>query len=148
MRYGFINATRTKDGFYDDIILTSTKTEIGLWDWFNWDHRAKWEAYETIEPYNKKLGIQPNDLVISLPDPSVGASLYLMNQKGWNEFEFRDGNYLEQDRIADKIKLGAKYLFIADSSLITNQFISPYTKHKLGQYKDIVIFDLRPYLKF
>jgi hypothetical protein len=125
-----------------EIVLTSTKTETGLWSWFCWEHGTKWQAYETIESYNRKLGIQQDDRVISIPDPSVCTSLYLMNQKGWNEFS---GNFFEQDGIADKLKKGAKYLFLNDTTKINNPFIKPYTKYKIGQYKNIAVFDLRPY---
>ena len=123
-----------------NIVLTSTNTEVGLWDWFNWDRQTKWKAYETIESHNRSLGIRPNDLVVSIPDPSVCVSLYLMNQKGWNEF---NGNFFGQDGIEAKIKLGAKYLFLNDTNLCHNPFIEPYTKYKIGQYQNIAIYDLK-----
>ena len=127
-----------------DIVLTSTKLEKGFWDWYTWDYRNRWEAFEDIEMYNRKLGIHANDFVITLPDESVCISLYLMNQRGWNGY----GNlFRERDEIKNKIDLGAKYLFISDSTLIANPFIGPYTTHKIGQYKNISVFDLRLFAK-
>lgn len=143
MRYGLVKG-KSGEGFWQEVILTSTKTEIGFWDWYNMDHWAKWEAYQTIEPYNRTLGIQQNDLVISIPDESVCVSLYLMNQKGWTDY---GSKFFEQGGIDERLKLGANYLFVNDTTHVNNIFIKPYTEHKIGQYKNIAVFDLRPYNK-
>lgn len=123
-----------------DVVITSTKTEIGLWDWFNWDHRTNWQAYETIEPFNRRLGIQENDLVISIPDESICISLYLMNQRGWTKF----GNHFEnKDVIEKKIKQGAKYLFVRDSTEINKEALKQFLQNKIGQYRNISIYKLK-----
>ncbi len=64
-----------------------------------------------------------------------------MNQKGWNEY----GNkYLERDDIKEKISLGAKYLFLSDTTLAKNSFVKPYTQNKIGQYKNVAVYSLHP----
>lgn len=125
-----------------DPVYTSTNLEAGFWSWFAWDHNQKWKAYETIESYNRKLGIHSDDLVISVPDESICISLYLMNQKGWTKF----GNHFDEPgAIEKKIQLGAKYLLVGDSTLNTNTFIQPYLQNKIGQYRNISIYDLRSF---
>lgn len=132
MRYG-IKTTQTP--------FMETRAEIGLWNWYSWNYNCTGKAYETIEPYNRKLGIKPDDKVISFPDESLCISLYLMNQKGWNEY----GNkYLERDDIKEKISLGAKYLFLSDTTLAKNSFVKPYTQNKIGQYKNVAVYSLHP----
>jgi hypothetical protein len=124
--------------------LGATKTEIGYWNWHHWYQGNHWKAYQTIESYDRKLGITPDDPVISIPDESICATLYLMNQKGWTEF---GNNFSERDIIADKLKCNAKYLFINDTLYLNNSFIKPYTEHKIGQYENVAIYDLKSYVQ-
>ncbi|MBI3500549.1 MAG: glycosyltransferase family 39 protein [Bacteroidetes bacterium] len=137
------NNVRLRNGIgAGELVLTSTNLEKGFWDWYSWDHNTRRKAYETIESYNREIGIMQNDLVISLPDESVCITLYLMNQRGWNEYgDFR----FENPGIKNKIDLGAKYLFVGDSTLLTHPNIQPFTQHKIGQYENISVYDLRAY---
>lgn len=122
------------------IPIFSTKQEIGYWNWTYQDYKTHKRALETIEDFNRKLGIKAEDKVVSFPDESICITLYLMNQKGWNGY----GNeYRERDDIKEKISLGAKYLFLLDTTLVRNPFIEPYTKKKIGQYMNVGIYDLR-----
>mgnify|MGYP000092786705 CR=1 FL=1 len=82
-----------------EIPFMATKTEIELRKWFSWNYGNTMKAYETIEPYNRKLGIMLDDAVIAVPDPSVCITLYLMNQKGWNDY---GGHIYNQDDIKNK----------------------------------------------
>jgi hypothetical protein len=131
MRYG-ISATK--------VPLLTTRAEIEFWSWFDWNYNNTIKPFETIESYNRSLGITPDDPVISLPDQSICITLYLMNQKGWTEF---GNHFYEKDDIAEKIRMGAKYLILNDTTHVSNQYINPYTKKKMGQYLNIAIYDLR-----
>ncbi|MBL0047324.1 MAG: glycosyltransferase family 39 protein [Bacteroidetes bacterium] len=62
-----------------------SKNEIALLQWAKFDFHQHTEQLREISPYLRSLGIQPNDLVISLPDYSFDISLYFMNQKGWTQ---------------------------------------------------------------
>lgn len=132
MRYG-IKTT--------EIPYMATKGEIELYKWFVWNYGNTVKPFETMETYNRSLGISADDPVISLPDPSVCISLYLMNQRGWTDF----GNqFYQKDEIAEKIKIGAKYLILNDTSHARNPFINPYTTNKIGQYKNVAVYALQP----
>lgn len=133
MRFGIIN-----DG------LTTHKHERDEWDWFNWNYRAVWEALETIEPYNRSLGIKKEDLVICIPDQTPCASLYLMNQRGWTSY-FADSLCFDERAIKEKINEGAKYLFVRDSSGINAESLKQFLQNKIGQYRNISIYDLRSF---
>ena len=133
MRY---NISTTK------IPYLSTKAEMDMWNWFHWNYSNTLKPLETMEVYNRSIGITDNDPVISIPDQSICITLYLMNQKGWTDY---GNHFYEQDDIAEKIKMGAKYLILNDSTHASNPFINAYTKHKIGQHKNIQIYDLREF---
>lgn len=131
MRYGITTS---------DVPLMSTKSEMELWKWYDWNYDNTYKALETMEPYMRSLGISADDAVISIPDPSICITLYLMNQKGWTDY---GSDFYNEDGIAKKIKIGAKYLILNDTSYASKPSISPYTKNKIGQYKNVFIYDLR-----
>ena len=109
--------------------------------WMNERHLQHFQALETITPYLRSLGIERTDKVISIPDISFNITLYLMDQKGWTDYG--DINLNRSEKIAKKIKLGAEYLIINDSTIYKEDNIQPYIKNKIGSYKNIDIYDLR-----
>ena len=94
--------------------------------------------YYEVEPYLRSIGLQPNDLVVSVPDPSPNMSLYLMNQIGFTEC------YNSQDYNVNHFIFGekAKYLIISDSNYIHNPLYQPFCKpeNKVGQFNSISIY--------
>jgi hypothetical protein len=104
-------------------------------------HLQHFQALETITPYLRSLGIERTDKVISIPDISFNITLYLMDQKGWTDYG--DVNLNRSEKIAKKIKSGAEYLIINDSTIYKKDNIQPYIKNKIGSYKNIDIYDLR-----
>ncbi|HOY30952.1 MAG TPA: hypothetical protein PKW80_03645 [Bacteroidales bacterium] len=107
-----------------------------IWDYFN-----RFKAYQTITPYIRSLGMNRDDLVVSIPDISPNVSLSLMDQKGFTSLYYND--MPEGERIRLFISSGAKYLFINDPELYKNPEIAYFTTKKIGQYHNIGIFDLR-----
>lgn len=105
--------------------------------WMNWDYKKHMQAYETVTPYLDSLGIEKDDKVISLPDPSINISLYLMNRKGWTGYTARDGENLRKS-----IEKGAEYLIINDESFLEKPHIKPYVTNKIGEYKNLLIYRL------
>jgi hypothetical protein len=68
-----------------------------------------------------------------------------MNQRGYNNFI---NKLSDSTAIVDRINLGAKYLFVSDSSVFTWPHIQSFLKYPLGNYKNsISIFNLQPYFK-
>ena len=126
----------------EKILPITFKSEIAFWDYIRWGVNTN---FYTIENFNRNLGIKSGDLVISLPDNSINISLYLMNQKGYNNFVDK---LHDSTAIADRINLGAKYLFISDSSVYNNIHVLPFLKFPLGSYNNsISVFNLQPYKK-
>jgi hypothetical protein len=91
-----------------------------------------------IEPYLRSIGIKPTDKVISVPDASPNISLNAMNQYGYTEI-FNDDNY--------NIKIfkaqGAAFLIVNDTSYLKKPLYQPFIQKKIGEYKGIMVFDIR-----
>ncbi len=111
---------------------------------YNVMHKKCFSGFIGMEKYNReKLGIEFSDLVICIPDPSNNISLYLMNQPGWTEYGA--GHLKGANRIDYLIEKGAKFLFISDPNILNNEqydYLIPYMKNKIGQYKNVAVFDL------
>jgi len=107
--------------------------------WMNEWYKEKLEAVGEIEPLLDKWGVGKNDLVISIPDNSINATLYLMNRKGFTSY----GNDFSKPETFDHfIQVGAKYLIINDSTLSKSETISRFTSNPVGHYRNVSVFDL------
>ena len=91
-----------------------------------------------IEPYLRSLGIKTTDKVVSVPDNSPNISLNAMNQYGYTEI-FNSDSY----NIHTFKEQGVAYLIINDSNYLKKPLYEPFTKKKIGEYKGIMIFDIR-----
>ncbi|MEN8223856.1 MAG: glycosyltransferase family 39 protein [Bacteroidota bacterium] len=106
--------------------------------------RHKFYGLVGIEEVNRNLGIQPRDLVISIPDKSINISLYLMNQPGFTDFGFNAKK--GAGRMEFFISKGAKYLIVSDSTIYEDtsyQYLRPYLAKRIGEFKNIDIYDIR-----
>lgn len=121
------------------------KKDTDYWNWWYWHYSEHLQAFETITPYLRSVGIEPNDKVIVTTDPSPNSMLYLMGQKGFSDF-FMGGTPLYQ-RIKRCTELEAKYLIISDTEVYKNDSITPYLEYKIGAYKNIDIYDLKQFQK-
>jgi hypothetical protein len=98
------------------------------------------QALTEIEPAFQEWGIGPEDKVISIPDFTFNGSLYYMNRKGYTEY----GSNLEsEDGFYNRIEQGAKYLVVNDSTILANDYMHPFTEKKVGEYKNILVFDIQ-----
>jgi hypothetical protein len=86
--------------------------------------------------------IAPDDKVISLPDETPNGTLYALNRSGWSNYGFLNST-LDSARINDFIDRGAKYLIIAEDSLLNNSILRSYTKKEVGSYKNVHIYNLK-----
>lgn len=97
--------------------------------------------FREVENILRRNGIERDDLVISLPDPSFNSSLYAMDQKGWSGFkEF----LMDSVKVKEKIVVGASVLIITDT-LANDPHIIPFTKKPLAEHDGLLIYDLRDY---
>ncbi|MCF8367132.1 MAG: glycosyltransferase family 39 protein [Bacteroidales bacterium] len=106
--------------------------------WQNQDYVMEKSKFRALPDYLKSIGVKPDDKVISLPDPSVNVSLYLMNQKGWTNFNVKGQSQL----LEEKIEMGAKYLIISDPAILQSREIASFTNQKIGAFQGIQIFRL------
>jgi len=130
-----------------NIQYTHTKIDLRYNSWMN-DYEQT-EAFYSITPVLRTLGIKPTDKVISIPDMSH-ASLYLMNQPGWTEYtdqHFNSGEktHYNQDRngVLNSVKNGAKYLILLNmDQLYQKPYLQEFSTHLIGSYHGALIFDL------
>jgi len=112
-----------------------------FWNWFHWDYNQTLKSYESVTPYLRSIGLKRDDKVISIPDQSINITLYFMDQKGFTDFGYSE---LEgAARMKKFVEMGAKYLIINDKTLLDKDYMKPYLKTKIGEYKNILIYDLR-----
>lgn len=111
-------------------------------NWISWSDYCGtyFNAFHTITPYLRSLGISRDDLVYSTPDGTINVSLYLMDQKGFSDFYI--GDIPEDKRIETVKSLGVRYLVINDTTICRKPFLHPYLQHKVGSYKNVEIYDL------
>jgi len=110
--------------------------------WMNDGFVNHYSALCEIEPLLEQLKIEKNDRVISIPDPSITASLYYMNRPGFTDF---GTDFNKEEQFRKRINQGAKYMIINDTTIIDRPIVKAFAQHLLGQYRNVKIFDLRPY---
>lgn len=95
------------------------------------------KPFYTITPYLRSIGVEREDLVVSLPDFTPNVSLYLMNNQGYTEAFFGKDYPIEKF-----IEKGVKYLILNDSSYLAKENLRPYIQQQIGHYQGVLIFDL------
>ena len=111
-----------------------------------WDIVQYWDMKDffKIEAYNRSIGIGVDELVICPDDLTVGASLYLMHQRGWVKF----GQEFEtSEEMRGLIARGAAYLFVVKPEWLQTPHMQEFYAHPMGRFGDIRVFDLRPLRK-
>jgi hypothetical protein len=63
-----------------------------------------------------------------------------MNRKGYTQF---GSDFSKEEGFYNRINNGAKYLVINDTTIIHNPEIQPFIINKLGEFKNIWVYDLR-----
>jgi hypothetical protein len=105
-------------------------------DWFD----SRYMALHSITPYLRQLGIQRTDRVFSIPDNSINITLYMMDQKGLDDFYYGEVPY--DKRIPMVKELGCKYIIINNTYICNDPGLAPYLKHQIGTYKNVNIYKL------
>ncbi len=91
-----------------------------------------------VEPYLRKIGVKPTDIVLSVPDGSPNISLVAYGNPGYSSDLFGKGTYSVQFCKEH----GAKYMIVANGTAIHEPAYEPFTKKLIGRYKDIYIYDI------
>jgi hypothetical protein len=108
--------------------------------WMNEMYNRNFKALIEIQPVFREWGVQKNDKVISIPDFTINGSLYFMNRKGYTDFA---NDFSKAEAFYNCMDQGAKYLVVNDSTILKNEVIQPFLVDKLGEYKNISVYDLR-----
>lgn len=141
--------TRTKyfsNDVFSNECLNFNKVDGAFYNWFHWEYNRTLRACETAEPYLRSIGIKPSDKIISMPDQSPNISLSLLDQPGFSDISCN--NPLGEQCVAGFIERGAKYLVINDAHIYDQRpYLEKYKTHKIGEYKNIEIFDLSSFKK-
>lgn len=127
-----------------NVIQCEKKLKARFTGWMNEWHEIYGKTAGELEPVLRKAGIDPEDLVISIPDLTINATLYLINQRGYTDF---GSNFKDPDIFNDRISKGAKYLIVHDTTILKDSFMEPYTQHLICSYKNVNVYDLKPYIE-
>ena len=120
--------------------LFITEEERKNWQYYHWSYKRTFKDLETIEPYLEELGIEKSDKVISLPDPSINVSLYLMNRDGYCDYGYPDQS--EAERIESAKDWGAKYLVVNNYEILNEEYLQPYLEQKIGETEFVSIYQI------
>ena len=109
--------------------------------WRNEQHISYFKPLESITPYLRSLGIERKDKVISVPDGSINITLYLMDQKGWTNYNF-PGKKFDSAVVLERIRHGAKYLIVNDTVNFSHNEFKGINIRKAGDYGSVIIYEL------
>ena len=123
-----------------NVVTCQTRIETRYTGWMNSMYVDRMKALTEIEPYFNELGITPDVKVISIPDYTINASLFYMNRKGYTEFA---SDFTKPETFYSRIEQGAKYLIVNDTTILHKPEIQPFIISKLGEFKNIWVYDLR-----
>ncbi len=117
-----------------------SRYEVDNYRYAHWMYPQEKQAFETITPYLRSIGITSDDKVFSFPDPSPNISLYLMGQRG---IALQRDNGVELLKYLDFYKdLHIKYFILSDSTLLQDETTKKILSRKIGQYKTVSIYDI------
>jgi len=113
--------------------------EVGFWSWFHDNYNAKFRAFETVKPFMRELGVERDDLVFSIQDPSPNVTLYLMDVKGYTALYQHGKSYDEQ--VQWMVERGVEYLVTVDKKFVEEMSEGLVGEH-LGSWENIDVWRL------
>lgn len=126
------------------LVLLGSKAEYRLqWrfkGWMNDWYFTNLKEVSELEPVLDSLNIGYEEMVISIPDPSFNATLYLMNRKGYTNY---GSKFTDTTKIEQRIMQGAHYIVINDSNAFVNYPIEKYLDKKLYEGENTYIYSLK-----
>jgi len=95
-------------------------------------------AFYDLEEGMRALGVNREDKIIAIPDPSPNISLYMANNPGWTDC--LNGGI---NNPAPYIRAGAKYLLRIDTSINSRPGMAPYLNDSIGSHGPFTVFRLQ-----
>ena len=138
IRHRFIHSPSQHLNPIEQIVLKGS--EVSYWNWFHDNYNQKFKAFESAQTFIRDLGIQREDLVFSIQDPSPNITLYLLDVKGYTALYQHNKSYDQQ--IESMKEKGVKYLITLDNSVL-NEISEGFVGEHLGTYQNIDVFSLR-----
>lgn len=134
-------------GFLALNVLHAKSTINDRYEGFLQEKPNKYLYDAKFQTYLKNIGVDEEDLVISAPDKSPNITLYLMNRPGFTNWVGVNYADMTEAHIRDFVKRGAAFLIIHDRDYLNSENVKPFQEYEIGRYKDIRIFNLKPYLQ-
>ncbi len=109
---------------------------------FKWDDNH--ETYYDIDKYLRKMGISEEEKIISLGEYSSGISLYFMQNRGWNGYDWTPVKVIDivDDTLIDNyVSKGAKYVVIKKDALEKYNWLLPRLE-PVGTFKEVNIYKI------
>ena len=125
-------------GWWSDVILTQRDREV--WTWFHWDQERRFADLERVQTAMRVHGIQRDDRIISVPDPSPNITLSLLDQKGFTNLY--DENIVGDERIKFYVQKGAAYLVCNSREWYAQRAESPWLQRPIIDFGGMIVFDL------
>lgn len=133
--------------FYEDNLYPlyprNYSIEVSIFWWHNaeeWDKIYRNFMRVREEKLNEKLGIPKDALMLCMPNHTPCGCLYFIQRRGWSDAY---GKLSTPELIEDKIKRGARYLFIGNTEPIPKDHpIWRYTRDTLHSDPPLLIMRL------
>lgn len=129
---------RPMGGWVYEQIIPSRERDI--WAWFHWDQRQRFGNASAWTTTLRGVGIERDDLVISVTDASPNISLSLMDQKGYTDLY--DDAFQGDERIAHYVAKGAAFLVCNDPNWYEAHKGSRWLTNQMTQRGNFRVFDL------
>jgi hypothetical protein len=105
--------------------------------WQNQRHLTEFYGYEDLENYLDSMNIDRSARFISVDDPSINITLYLMNRKGWSGY---GTNMHDSASVARRIEMGANYMvFHKPLDLEKDPHWKYFMKEEVGTFENVTI---------
>jgi predicted membrane-bound mannosyltransferase len=112
-----------------------------------WRHQKLMEVYydNNLETNLTLAGIGKKEIIISLSDGTPNGTLSMLNRRGWSSYGFNKSKSFTNVSFETKIKMGARFLILNDTSLLNNETIKHFAEQNIGNYKGLYFYKLRNY---
>ena len=114
--------------------------ERDIWAWFHWDQDRRFGQVSEWTGVLRSMGIEREDLVLSVTDPSPNISLSLMDQKGFTDLY--DDAFRGEERIDFYVGKGASYLVCNNPDWYEAHKESRWLTQQMTQLGNFRVFDL------
>jgi hypothetical protein len=128
----------TPTGWWSEVVLTQRDRQV--WSWFHWDQNRRFADLAQVQNAMRAQGIQREDRIISVPDPSPNITLSLLDQKGFTNLY--DENMTGDDRIEFYVQKGASHLVCNSRDWYLQRAESPWLQHPIIDFGGMIVFDL------